>query len=288
MNPTPPNNLPKVENLPKKVAVATVLVLVGHGLVLWGLSKVKTVEIKPIQTPPIQVKFVKIAEPPVEEKPPVAPPPPPKPKPIEKKPEPTPPKPKPPVEKPKPPVEKPKPPVEKPKLVNPPPQILNTQNANHKRLETERLERERQERLQREQAELDRKRREQDELDRKRREQDELDRKRREQEELDRKRSEDEINNTPKQISEGQLAWKRGKPSISSRIIEINLDKGESVKIVVGFSAQANGTITNAWIEQSSGKKSLDDAAVRSVKSAALKPYPHPVKAKVSFGLTLK
>ncbi len=76
--------MPAPNPMKKKVITALAAVVIGHAGVLWGVSHMKTPELKPVEKDPIQVRFVKLEEAPK--------PLPPKPKPPEPKKEP--PKPK--------------------------------------------------------------------------------------------------------------------------------------------------------------------------------------------------
>jgi len=48
----------------KKIVAALAVVMVGHIGVLWGVSHLKTADLKPIEKEPLQVRFVKIQQPP--------------------------------------------------------------------------------------------------------------------------------------------------------------------------------------------------------------------------------
>ena len=53
----------------KKIITALVTVVIGHVGVLWAVSQMKTIELRPIEKEPLKVKFVKIKEPPKPELP---------------------------------------------------------------------------------------------------------------------------------------------------------------------------------------------------------------------------
>lgn len=53
----------------KKIIAAIVAVVIGHVGVLWAVSHMKTIELRPIEKEPLKVKFVKIKEPPKPEPP---------------------------------------------------------------------------------------------------------------------------------------------------------------------------------------------------------------------------
>ena len=53
----------------KKIITALVAVVIGHVGVLWAVSHMKPIKLKPIEKEPLKVKFVKIKEPPKPELP---------------------------------------------------------------------------------------------------------------------------------------------------------------------------------------------------------------------------
>ncbi|MBC9230762.1 TonB family protein [bacterium SPL81] len=53
----------------KKIIAAIVAVVIGHVGVLWAVSHMKTIELRPIEKEPLKVKFVQIKEPPKPEPP---------------------------------------------------------------------------------------------------------------------------------------------------------------------------------------------------------------------------
>ncbi|UTO19097.1 TonB family protein [Acinetobacter sp. Z1] len=53
----------------KRIIAAIVAVVIGHVGVLWAVSHMKTIELRPIEKEPLKVKFVKIKEPPKPEPP---------------------------------------------------------------------------------------------------------------------------------------------------------------------------------------------------------------------------
>ncbi|MCY6412775.1 TonB family protein [Acinetobacter sp. VNH17] len=64
---------PAILNTPhpmkKKIIAALVAVVIGHVGVLWAVSHMKTIELRPVEKQPLKVKFVKIKEPPKPEPP---------------------------------------------------------------------------------------------------------------------------------------------------------------------------------------------------------------------------
>jgi protein TonB len=64
---------PAIFNMPhsmkKKIITALVAVVIGHVGVLWAVSHMKPIKLKPIEKEPLKVKFVKIQEPPKPELP---------------------------------------------------------------------------------------------------------------------------------------------------------------------------------------------------------------------------
>lgn len=64
---------PAILNTPhpmkKKIIAALVAVVIGHVGVMWAVSHMKTIELRPVEKQPLKVKFVKIKEPPKPEPP---------------------------------------------------------------------------------------------------------------------------------------------------------------------------------------------------------------------------
>ena len=61
MNSKPPNSH---HSMTKKIIAALIVILIGHAAVLWLMSHIKSPELTPVETKPINVRFVKIVEPP--------------------------------------------------------------------------------------------------------------------------------------------------------------------------------------------------------------------------------
>ena len=58
------SSMPPSNPMKKKIVAALAVVMVGHIGVLWGVSHLKTADLKPIEKEPLQVRFVKIQQPP--------------------------------------------------------------------------------------------------------------------------------------------------------------------------------------------------------------------------------
>ena len=58
------SSMPPSNPMKKKIVTALAVVMVGHIGVLWGVSHLKTADLKPIEKEPLQVRFVKIQQPP--------------------------------------------------------------------------------------------------------------------------------------------------------------------------------------------------------------------------------
>lgn len=258
MNPNTPNPMRK------KVITALVAVVIGHTGVLWALSHMKTPELKPVEKEPLQVRFVKIQEPP---KPPEPKKEPPKPKEVKEvkvveKQLPPPPPPK--VEK----IqqvkqaEKPKPvvkPVEPPKPVVTPAPVVETKVVVEQKVvpvvtppappappapEPP----------------------------------------------APPAPPAPPSPPSPRSVSIGGsgVQWSRSpKPSYTNRDLQ-----GETRTVVVLIEADEKGNIVQARITRSSGVPALDDKILRSVRSAKFKPYKengvaYPIRAEQPFELTL-
>lgn len=234
----------------KKIIAALVAVVIGHVGVLWAVSHMKTIELRPIEKQPLKVKFVKIQEPPKPE--------PPKPKEKPKPPEPkkevkevkvvekpTPPPPKK-VEKiqqvkkaeaPKPVVEKTEPKVET---------VMVTTTVTEKVVEVPKPE---------PVVEAP-------------------------------KPAAPPADPSPKRVSIGGsgVQWSRSpRLSVTAKDLE---DQSRSAMVLI--EADEKGRITNARITRSSGLPSLDDKILRAVKSAKFKPYmengvAYPIRAEQPF-----
>lgn len=232
----------------KKVVVALVSVLIGHVVVLWSISHMKTPELKQIEKKPIKVKFVKIVE--------EAPPPPVEPI----KPKVTP-KPEPKVEPPKP-IEKPKVIAQKPqktedkKVIQQPDDTLEKQ-----KLEQERLDKQRQ-------------------LEQQQREQQQREQQQREQQQ----RTAQENTNKTRILSAGEISWVRSpKPKYTNKDLD-----GAKRTVTILIDADASGKITNAQITKSSGLPALDEKVLRAVRSAKFKASKDGSLMRASLPLELE
>lgn len=255
--------MPEQNPMKKKVIIALTAVIVGHLSIMWALSHIKTLEIKPNETKPMSVRFVTIAdEPVVEPVKPVVQPPKPEPKVV--------------VE-----------PVVQPKIITQKQKVTEKkvqpkeEVVDKKKVDQERLDKLKQQQEQQEQQ----KRLEQQQRDQQQREQAERDRLANEQRENQRRQQE---MNTPKKLNIGQISWSRSpKPVYTNKDLQ-----GANRIIIVSIEADAKGSITNVRVIKSSGIDALDQKIVRAVKSAKFKPYKengisYPFKADQPFELTL-
>lgn len=255
--------LPEHNSTKKKIVIALTAVIVGHMSVMWAMSHMKTLQIKPNETKPMSVRFVTIAdEPVVEPIKPVVQPPKPEPKVV--------------VD----PIVKPKVIAQKTKVTEKKVQPVEDV-VDKKKVEQERLDKLKQQQEQQDQQ----KRLEQQQRDQQQREQAERDRLANEQRENQRRQQE---LNTPKKLNIGQISWSRSpKPVYTNRDLQ-----GSNRVIVVSIEADAKGNITQVNVIKSSGISALDQKIVRAVKSAKFKPYKengvsYPFKADQPFELTL-
>ena len=254
--------MPEHNPMKKKVVIALTAVIVGHLSVMWALSHIKTLEIKPNETKPMSVRFVTIADEPVIEpvvEPVVQPP----------KPEPNP------------------EPIVKPKVIAQKQQVTEKKvQPQEEVVDKKKLEKERLDKLKQQQEQQDQQKRlEQQQRDQQQREQAERDRLANEQRENQRRQQE---LNTPKKLNIGQISWSRSpKPVYTNKDLQ-----GSNRIIVVSIEADAKGSITNVRVIKSSGLSALDEKIVRAVKGAKFKPYKengiaYPFKADQPFELTL-
>lgn len=253
--------MPEQNPMKKKVIIALTAVIVGHMSVMFALSHMKTLEIKPNETKPMSVRFVTIADEPVVEPKPVVQPPKPEPKVV--------------VE-----------PIVKPKVIAQKKQVTEKKVqpvedvVDKKKLEQDRLDKIKQQEQIEQQKRLDQQQREQQQ-----REQAERDRLANEQRENQRRQQE---LNTPRKLNIGQISWSRSpKPVYTNKDLQ-----GSNRIVVVSIEADAKGSITNVRVIKSSGLSALDDKIVRAVKGAKFKPYrengvAYPFKADQPFELTL-
>lgn len=249
--------MPKHNPMKKKAVIALTAVIVGHLSVMFALSHIKTLEIKPNETKPMSVRFVTIADEPVIEPvvEPVVQPPKPEPKPE---------------------------PIVKPKVIAQKQQVTEKKvQPQEEVVDKKKLEKERLDKLKQQQEQQDQQKR----LEQQQREQAERDRLANEQRENQRRQQE---LNTPKKLNIGQISWSRSpKPVYTNKDLQ-----GANRIIVVSIEADVKGSITNVRVIKSSGLSALDEKIVRAVKGAKFKPYKengvaYPFKADQPFELTL-
>jgi len=234
-------------SMKKKIITALIAVVIGHVGVLWAVSHMKPIELKPIEKAPLKVKFVKI-------KPEEAPPPPPpakiepikpkvEPKPIEKKVEPT--------------------PVEKPKVISQKvqkiePKVVQQDDTQEKLKKQQDLEKQRLEQLQREQALKDQQAREQALREQQAREQ----------------ALRDQANrNKPRKVSSGDVSWSRS-PKISDDKVAYYFKPEDGLKVIVlEITSDGTGKITDVKIINSTGNEKFDAYVVKQTYAARFKPY---------------
>ncbi len=246
----------------KKVISALVAVVIGHIGVLWAVSHLKTPELKKIEKEPLQVRFVKIQQPPK----PLAPEPKPEPKKAEppkpvkevkvvEKPQPAPPKKVEKVQQVKK-AEAVKPLVNKPVQAPPKPVVapvvapIVTETKVAKTAPTPAPQPAPQPVAP----------------------------------------PAPPVPAGPKSVSIGGsgVQWSRTpRPNYSNKDLQ-----GESRRVVVLIEANEQGNITNARITRSSGLAALDEKILRAVRSAKFKPYKengvaYPIRAEQPFELTL-
>jgi protein TonB len=232
----------------KKIIAAIVAVVVAHVGVLWAVSHMKMMELRPIEKKPLKVKFLKIKED-------VPPPPPPpakiepiKPKPIKKKLEPI--------------------PVEKPKIIShkvekKESKVIQQDDTQEKLKKQQDLEKLRLEQLQREQALKEQQVREQALKEQQAREQALREQQAREQ----------ENRNKPKQVSVGDVSWSR-KPIISKDKIQAFFKNEDGMKLILlEITSDGAGKVTNVKVIKSTGNEGFDSYAVKQTYAAKFRNY---------------
>ncbi|RZF53108.1 TonB family protein [Acinetobacter halotolerans] len=233
----------------KKIITALVAVVIGHVGVLWAVSHIKTIELKPIEKEPLKVRFLTIKE--------DAPPPSPKVEPIKPKVEPKP------IEKKIEPI-----PVEKPKIISQKvqkvePKVIQQDDTQEKLKKQQDLEKQRLEQLQREQALKEQQAREQALREQQAREQALREQQAREQ----------ASQNQPKSVSAGDISWSR-KPVISREQVAryFKAEDGE-ITISLDISSDGTGKVTNVKVTKSSGNEKFDAYVIRQTYAARFKSY---------------
>lgn len=226
----------------KKIITALVAVVIGHVGVLWAVSHMKTMELKPVEKEPLKVRFLTIKE--------DVPPPPAKVEPIKPKVEPKP------VEKkvePKP-VEKPKVIAQKVQKVEP--KVIQQDDTQEKLKKQQELEKQRLEQLQREQMLKEQQAREQALREQQARE----------QAQREQKAQEDARKSQP--IAPGEVSWSR-KPAPSYKDTDL---EGSERTIIVHIEAEPSGKILSVTVKKSTGLPKLDDIVLKAVRRAKFKP----------------
>ena len=232
----------------KKIITALVAVVIGHAGVLWAVSHMKPIELKPIEKKPLKVKFVKITEPP----------------------KPEPPKPK---EKPKPP--EPKKEVKQVKVVEkalPPPKkiekIQQVKKAEAPKPVVEKVEPKvesvvvnttvTEKVIEKPQPVV----------------------------QPEAPKAQPAADSSPKRVSIGGtgIQWSRS-PRVSFTPKDL---ENQTRLITIYIEADEKGKVTNARITRSSGLPSLDEKALRAVRSSKFKPYmengiAYPIKTEQPF-----
>jgi periplasmic protein TonB len=235
----------------KKIITALVAVVIGHVGVLWAVSHMKTMELKPVEKEPLKVKFVKIKEPPKPE--------PPKPK---EKPKPEPKKEVKEVKV----VEKPMAPppkkIEKVQQVKeaPKPVLQKTEPKVEPKVETTVVTTKVTEKVVEKPQPVQEVAKPQPAAD-----------------------------PAPKRVSIGGsgVQWSRS-PKLS--VTAKDLDN-QTRSVMVMIEADEKGKITNVRITRSSGLPNLDEKVLRAVRSAKFKPYmengvAYPIRAEQPFDLS--
>ncbi|WP_340600889.1 energy transducer TonB [Acinetobacter sp. HZNU-JH01] len=250
MSPSPASfNTPNP--MKKKIITALVAVMIGHVGVLWAVSHIKTIELKPIEKEPLKVKFVKIKEPPKAELP--------KPKELPK------PEPKKEVKEVKV-VEKPVAPppkkiekVQQVKTEAPKQVIQKTEPKVETKIETTVVSTTVKEKVVEKPQPVQEVARPQPAAD-----------------------------PSPRTVSIGGsgVQWSRS-PRISFTPKELD---NQARTIMVMIEADEKGRVTNVRVTRSSGIPALDEKVVRAVKSAKFKPYmengvAYPIRAEQPFDL---
>lgn len=223
-----------------KIIATIVAVVVAHTGVLWALSHMEPLQLRPLEpTPPVKVKFVKIAEKPLLE-------------PIKPKPKPKPePKPEPKKEKPKP---------KQVKIAE------KTQEAPKKK-----------EKVQQTKKQTDRTEQEQNNTQKlttttttttttQRTQQTQTEQKNDKPDE----KPKEKVDNTPRNLGDAaSVSWKRKpKPKINAKDLE---DVTNSV-VIIRIDVDEKGRI-KARIKQSSGSPKVDKEVIRAVQAARFQPY---------------
>lgn len=231
----------------KKIITALVAVVIGHVGVLWAVSHIKTIELKPIEKEPLKVRFLTIKE--------DVPPPPVKIEPIKPKVEPKP------IEKKIEPI-----PVEKPKIISQKvqkvePKVIQQDNTQEKLKKQQDLEKQRLEQLQREQALKEQQAREQALREQQAREQALREQQARAQ----------ESRNQPKKVSAGDVAWSRS-PKISQDRVSFYFKPEDGLKtIMLEITSDGTGKVTDVKLIQSSGVTKFDDYVIKQAYAARFK-----------------
>ncbi|QER40621.1 TonB family protein [Acinetobacter suaedae] len=247
MSPSPASfNTPNP--MKKKIITALAAVVIGHVGVLWAVSHIKTIELKPIEKEPLKVKFVKIKEPPKAE--------PPKPKEMPK------PEPKKEVKEVKV-VEKPVAPppkkIEKVQQVKeaPKPVLQKTEPKVEPKVETTVVSTKVSEKVTEKPQPVQEVEKPQPAAD-----------------------------PSPKTVSIGGagIQWSRS-PKISFTPKDL---ENQTRLITVYIEADEKGRVTTARITRSSGLPNLDEKALRAVRNAKFKPYmengvAYPIKTEQPF-----
>ena len=247
---------PAIFNMPhsmkKKIITVLVAVLIGHAGVLWAVSHMKTIELRPIEKEPLKVKFVKIKEATQPELP----------KPKEQ------PKPEPKkevkevkvVDKPLPPPPKKVEKVQQVKTETPKQVIQKTEPKVEPKIETKVVSTVVTEKV--------------------------VEKPQPVQEVV---KPQPAADPSPKRVSIGGagIQWSRSpKVSFTPRDLE---NQPRSAMVLI--EADEKGKITNARITRSSGLPGLDEKILRAVKSAKFKPYmengvAYPIRAEQPFDLS--
>ncbi|MDR7016821.1 TonB family protein [Acinetobacter sp. 3657] len=237
----------------KKIITALVAVVIGHVGVLWAVSHIKTIELKPIEKEPLKVKFVKIKEPPKAElpKPKETPKPEPKKEVKEVKV----------VEKPLPPPPKKIEKVQQVKAEAPKQVIQKTEPKVETKIETTVVSTTVTEKV--------------------------VEKPKPVQEAAKPQAAADP---SPKSVSIGGagIQWSRTpKPTATAKDME-----NQPRSAVLAIEADEKGKITSVRIVRSTGLPALDEKLVRQVRSGRFKPYmengvAYPIKAELPLDLTL-
>lgn len=236
-------------SMKKKVIAALVAVVIGHAGVLWAVSHMKTIELRPIEKEPLKVKFVKIKEVTQPELP----------KPKEQ------PKPEPKkefkevkvVDKPLPPPPKKVEKVQQVKTETPKQVIQKTEPKVEPKIETKVVSTVVTEKV--------------------------VEKPQPVQEVV---KPQPEADPSPKRVSIGGagIQWSRSpKVSFTPRDLE-----NQTRLITVYIEADEKGRVTTARITRSSGLPNLDEKALRAVRNAKFKPYmengvAYPIKTEQPF-----